>query len=159
MIHRPLHPEPYTKNSSKNRKTPEGFLGYPPPPIDRFELIDPHEGVGKEIDDKEGEKNNWFESHTWEYNISLKMRTLDYWDEVISVILRETKNPYFQNVQYFPLGTLWNKEYKVSIPVLLFYLSFLSKLLFHFSGSNPSSRAVEILGKSSWSRSSGTRWS
>lgn len=51
MIHRPLHPEPDSEHPTTERKNPECFLGYPPPPIDRFELIDPHEEVGKEIDD------------------------------------------------------------------------------------------------------------
>lgn len=57
VIHRPLHPEPDSEHPTTESKNPECLLGYSPPSIDRFELIDPHERVGKEIDDKEGEKN------------------------------------------------------------------------------------------------------
>lgn len=53
MIEWRLHPEPYTKNSSENRKNPEGFLWYSPPFVDGFQLIYPHDSVGKEVDEEE----------------------------------------------------------------------------------------------------------
>mgnify|MGYP006910921495 CR=1 FL=1 len=45
MIHRPIHTEPYSKNSTKNRKYPESFLRNSPPLIDRFDLINTHNQI------------------------------------------------------------------------------------------------------------------
>jgi hypothetical protein len=53
MIEWCLHAKPYTSRSSKQSKDPESPLRYPPPLIDRFELIDPHERVGEDIEDEE----------------------------------------------------------------------------------------------------------
>ena len=54
VIERCLHTEPYTKNSSQERKFPECFFGDSPPPVDRFYLVEPHKYVGEEIEDEEG---------------------------------------------------------------------------------------------------------
>lgn len=53
MIEWYLHPEPDTKNPSEDREDPEGFFRYPPPRVDRFEFVDPHNYVGEEIQDEE----------------------------------------------------------------------------------------------------------
>ncbi len=48
VIHRPLHTQPDTKNSSKDGKYPEGFFTNSPPLIDRLELVDDHRQIGEE---------------------------------------------------------------------------------------------------------------
>lgn len=47
------HPEPYTKNPSEKREQPEGFFAYPPPLVDGFEFIYPHDSIGDDIDEEE----------------------------------------------------------------------------------------------------------
>ncbi len=51
-----MHTEPYTENSSDESETPESFFRDSPPSVDRFYLIEPHEGIGEEIEDEEGYK-------------------------------------------------------------------------------------------------------
>ncbi len=53
MIEGSLHPEPDTIDSSETGKDPECSLGYPPPPIDRLQFVDPHDRVGENVEDEE----------------------------------------------------------------------------------------------------------
>lgn len=53
MIEWYLHPEPDTIDSSETGEDPEHPLRYPPPLIDRLQFVDPHEGVGEDIEDDE----------------------------------------------------------------------------------------------------------
>ena len=56
MIERCLHTKPNTKYSTRKSKTPESFFRNPPPSVDRLHFIEPHEGIGEEIEDDEGYK-------------------------------------------------------------------------------------------------------
>jgi hypothetical protein len=53
VIKKRLHTEPYTESSAEESEDPESPLRYPPPFIDRLELVDPHERVGEDIEDEE----------------------------------------------------------------------------------------------------------
>lgn len=49
VINRCLHSEPNTKNSTKNRERPKRFFAHAPLLINGFYLINPHNGIRKNI--------------------------------------------------------------------------------------------------------------
>jgi hypothetical protein len=53
VIHRPLHTEPYTEDTSQDREQKESTLTDAPPLVYRLQLVDGHNGVGAEIEDEE----------------------------------------------------------------------------------------------------------
>lgn len=53
VVHRPSHPQPDTEYSSQESEYPERLFRYPPPLIERLELVDTHHQIGKDIDTTE----------------------------------------------------------------------------------------------------------
>ena len=48
-----LHTEPDTEYPARDCKYPESSLTHTPPPMDRLQLVDPHDEVGNNIDEEE----------------------------------------------------------------------------------------------------------